>query len=221
MRCSGASAAGRGAADMAGSLAEDGGLAQSQQGTSQQVRAAAAPGAAEAPEPRMERPGAVAARLAARAAAQLSSSGPVRHAAGAAVERSSVGLGARQTALAPLQWGAGAAAGAGLCKPCAGFEGPCQHAHVGVCWGWGGHCRSRVGVFPLGRWCWFWGQMTLCCHCGKRCALEGRVQPLLLGWAARRGVPVSQAVGLRREVQTTHVYECACVCMRGWTPSDR
>ena len=32
---------------------------------------------------------------------------------------------------------------------------------------------------------------------------------------------MSQSCWVRQEVQITHVYECACVCMRGWRPSDR
>ena len=80
-----------------------------------------------------------------RAAVQLFRSGrvsaPVRHAAGAAMERSGVGLrGSANHHGAPAKgrWSGG---GSGNLQALQGFEGPCQHAHVGACWG--GHCRTR------------------------------------------------------------------------------
>ena len=64
-----------------------------------------------------------------RSCSEVAGSAPVRRAAGAATELSSVGLGARHTTLAPLQRGAGEAVGAGLCKRRKGFEALSACAH--------------------------------------------------------------------------------------------
>ena len=214
-----------GAAYVAGSLAQDGSLAQSQQGASQRVRSAAAPGAAEAPQLRVERPGRVAARVAGQAAAQLSRSGraacqcgmlwalrlpgsmPVRHAAGATIERSSVGLGGRHTTLASCkealerQRGPGPARGLRALSACArgrmlGLGRSPQRSSEGF--------PPRAAVLVLGARSPSAGKAASAVH------RRGGCKPC---WAARWGVPVSPAVGSDRKCKLPtcmSVHACAC-----------
>lgn len=145
MCCRGASAAGRGAADVAGSLAEMVVLLHSK----------GAPSAPERPrfgvlQEHQSRAwsGLELLQLGSQPERQRSCLQVARQHANAACCRRCGGAEQRGARSSPDPLGAPAkrrwsGSGSGDLQALQRVLGPCEHAHVGACWGWGGHCRSR------------------------------------------------------------------------------